>query len=118
VDLHKEVHEEMTRGVSAYPRKWGLTAPDPNIDHRRVPNLMIYFERQRKSLEISRTATDYLPGDVVAWNLGGGATHIGLVTNIISDTTGGYLVAHNMGAARVEDVLFSWEIIGHYRYFQ
>jgi uncharacterized protein len=118
VDLQKEVHEDMIRSFSAYPRKWGLAAPDANIDHRRVPNLMVYFERQQKSLKISRAATDYLPGDVVTWDLGGGATHIGLVTNIISETTGGYLVAHNMGAARVEDVLFSWEIIGHYRYFQ
>jgi uncharacterized protein YijF (DUF1287 family) len=118
VDLQKEVHEDMARSFSAYPKKWGLGGPDANIDHRRVPNLMVYFKRQRKALPITNDAGDYLPGDVVTWNLGGGATHIGLVTNIISDTPGRYLVAHNMGAARVEDVLFSWEIIGHYRYFQ
>lgn len=118
VDLQKEVHEDMARSFSAYPQKWGLSGPDANIDHRRVPNLMAYFKRQGKSLSVSKDAGDYLPGDVVTWNLSGGATHIGLVTNIISETSGAYLVAHNMGAARVEDVLFAWELTGHYRYFQ
>jgi uncharacterized protein YijF (DUF1287 family) len=118
VDLQKEIHEDMTRSFSAYPQKWGLARPDPNIDHRRVPNLMTYFTRQRKAVAISSDAGDYLPGDVVAWDLGGGTTHIGLVTNIMSDNTNGFLLAHNIGAGvRVEDVLFAWRIIGHYRFF-
>jgi uncharacterized protein len=119
VDLQKEIHEDMTRSFSVYPRKWGLSRPDANIDHRRVPNMMTYFARQGKSLKLSRSVADYLPGDVVAWDLGGGTTHIGLVTNILSETNGGgYLVAHNIGAGvRIEDVLLRWEIIGHYRYF-
>lgn len=118
VDLQKEIHEDMTRSFSAYPQKWGLARPDPNIDHRRVPNMMTYFARQRKALAISSDAKDYLPGDVVAWDLGGGTTHIGLVTNIISENSSGFLLAHNIGAGvRVEEVLFSWRIIGHYRFF-
>lgn len=119
VDLQKEIHEDMTRSFAAYPQKWGLTRPDANIDHRRVLNLMTYFARQGKSLPLSRNAQDYLPGDVVAWDLGGGTTHIGLVTNIMFENTESFQVAHNIGAGvRVEDVLFSWRIIGHYRYFQ
>lgn len=119
VDLQREIHDDMTESFSAYPQKWGLAKPDPNIDHRRVPNLMTYFARQGKSLPLSRTAADYLPGDVVAWDLGGGTTHIGLVTNIMFENTENFQVAHNIGAGvRVEDVLFSWRIIGHYRYFQ
>jgi len=119
VDLQKEIHEDMTRSFSAYPQKWGLARPDPNIDHRRVPNLMTYFTRQQKAVAISSDAVDYLPGDVVAWDLGGGTTHIGLVTNIMSDNTNGFLLAHNIGAGvRVEEVLFSWRIIGHYRFFK
>ncbi len=119
VDLQKEIHEDMTRSFAAYPQKWGLTRPDANIDHRRVLNLMTYFARQGKSLPLSRNAQDYLPGDVVAWDLGGGTTHIGLVTNIKFENTESFQVAHNIGAGvRVEDVLFSWRIIGHYRYFQ
>lgn len=35
-----------------------------------------------------------------------------------SENRNAYLVVHNIGAgARVEDVLFSWKITGHYRYF-
>jgi uncharacterized protein len=120
VDLQKEIHEDMTRSFAAYPQKWGLARPDANIDHRRVPNLMTYFARRGKALTLSRNAPDYLPGDVVAWDLGLGTTHIGLVTNILSEASaGGYQVAHNIGSGvKVEDVLLRWEIIGHYRYFQ
>jgi len=117
VDLQKEVHLDMKRSFSAYPKKWGLAAPDTNIDHRRVPNLMTYFKRKGKELSITRNGKDYLPGDIVAWDLGGGITHIGLMT----DQTGpsrNFQIVHNIGAgARLEDLLFSWQIIGHYRYF-
>ena len=119
VDLQKEVHEDMKRTFSAYPRKWGLTKTDANIDHRRVANLMTYFERKGKALAISAKAKDYLPGDVVAWELSDGLLHIGIVTNILSETTtDAYQIVHNIGGgARVEDRLFSWKVIGHYRYF-
>ncbi|MGB7926464.1 MAG: DUF1287 domain-containing protein [Pyrinomonadaceae bacterium] len=119
VDLQKEVHEDMNRNFSAYPKKWGLKKTDANIDHRRVPNLMTYFERKKKALPLSTRAEDYLPGDVVAWELNDGLLHIGMVTNILSEATPpGYQIVHNIGGgARVEDALFSWKIIGHYRYF-
>jgi uncharacterized protein len=118
VDLQKEVHEDMRRNFSSYPRKWGLVKPDTNIDHRRVPNLMTYFKRMRKALEISDDPKNYLPGDVVAWDLGNGLLHIGIVTNIKTQAGQNPGIVHNIGAgARLEDVLFSWRIIGHYRYF-
>jgi uncharacterized protein YijF (DUF1287 family) len=118
VDLQKEVHEDMTAAFAAYPKKWGLTKPDSNIDHRRVPNLMTFFERKGKSVAVTDKADDYRPGDVVTWDLGGGTTHIGIVTNVWSDRSANYLVAHNIGGGvRVENVLFSWRITGHYRYF-
>jgi uncharacterized protein YijF (DUF1287 family) len=118
VDLQKEVHEDMTLNFSAYSNKWGAKRPDSNIDHRRVPNLMTYFDRKGKSLPITKRREDYLPGDVVAWDLGGGLLHIGLVSNAKSWLTRNYEIVHNIGAgARLEDVLFSWKIIGHYRYF-
>src|SRR5689334_99789 len=118
VDLQKEVHEDMRRDFSAYPNRWGLRAPDANIDHRRVPNLMTYFKRRGKSLPITSDAKDYEPGDVVAWDLGGGQTHIGLVVNLRPREGERYYIVHNIGAgARLEDVLFAWRQIGHYRYF-
>ncbi|HVF57664.1 MAG TPA: DUF1287 domain-containing protein, partial [Pyrinomonadaceae bacterium] len=79
VDLQKEVHEDMVRDFAAYPRAWGLKKPDSNIDHRRVPNLMTFFERKGASLPVTSDAKDYRPGDVVSWDLGGKLTHIGIV---------------------------------------
>ena len=118
VDLQKEVHEDMARNFAVYPHHWGLKAPDANIDHRRVPNLMTFFDRQGKALPITTKATDYQPGDVVAWNLGGGLLHIGIVVNRRGRDSDRCYVVHNIGqGARLEDVLFSWRIIGHYRYF-
>ena len=118
VDLQKEVHEDMKRAFSSYPKRWGLARPDPNIDHRRVPNLMTYFERKGKSIAVITDPKDYLPGDVVAWDLGKGVLHVGVVTNLMPEGSQTYLLVHNIGwGARLEDVLFSWRIIGHYRYF-
>ena len=118
IDLQKEVHEDMTRARSEYPRKWGVSGTDTNIDHRRVLNLTTYFERQGKSLLITDDRADYLPGDVVAWDLSEGHEHIGILTNLSSDPDNHYLIVHNIGAgARLEDVLLAWKIIGHYRYF-
>ena len=119
VDLQKEVHEDMSGNFSVYPTKWSLKSPDPNIDHRRVPNLQIFFSRKGKSVPITNKAKDYNPGDVVAWDLDGkGMTHIGIVSNIFNEKTKRYLIVHNIGAgAQAEDKIFDWKIIGHYRYF-
>src|SRR6266576_60929 len=118
IDLQKEVHEDMTRARSEYPRKWGASGTDTNIDHRRVLNLMTWFERQGKSLPVTNDRADYLPGDVLAWDLSEGHEHIGILTNLSSEPDKHYLIVHNIGAgARVEDVLLAWKIIGHYRYF-
>jgi uncharacterized protein YijF (DUF1287 family) len=118
VDLQKEIHEDMTRSFSSYSNKWGAKKPDSNIDHRRVQNLMTYFERKGKTVPITDKRADYLPGDLVAWDLGGGLLHIGMVTGSKSWLTGNNQIVHNIGAgARLEDALFSWKIIGHYRYF-
>jgi uncharacterized protein YijF (DUF1287 family) len=119
VDLQKEVHEDMTANFSAYPRKWGLSSPDTNIDHRRVPNLQTYFSRKGKSLAVTRAPENYKPGDVVSWDLDGkGMAHIGVVSNLWNERTKRYLIIHNIGGGtNAEDRLFDWKITGHYRYF-
>lgn len=119
VDLQKEVHEDMAAHFSAYPKSWGLKATDTNIDHRRVPNLRKFFERKGKSLVVTNNPNNYKPGDLVTWDLNGrGLAHIGLVTNVWSEATKRYVIAHNIGSgARLEDRLFDWKITGHYRYF-
>lgn len=117
IDLQQEVHEDMRSDFSAYPKNWGLNKPDKNIDHRRVPNLMTYFERQQAKLAITDQASDYKPGDVVCWNLGGSILHIGIVVNQKSADGKRNLIIHNIGAGQVlEDMLFSYKIIGHYRF--
>ncbi len=118
VDLQKEVHEDMARNFSLYPRKWGLKKTDTNIDHRRVPNLMVFFERQAAGLPLSDDARDYKPGDIVTWDLGGQLTHIGIVVNVPSPAdVNRLMIVHNIGAGpQMEDVLFNWKITGHYRY--
>ena len=117
-DLQQRVHEDMRQAFGDYPQEWGLQGPDTNIDHRRVPNLMRYFERQGKSLPVSRNAADYQPGDVVTWDLGGGNWHTGVVSNVRLSGTGRLAIIHNIGSGtRQEDVLFAWKILGHYRYF-
>ena len=95
-----------------------LPRPDSNIDHRRVPNLRTFFSRKGENLPISSQAKDYLPGDLVTWDLGKGLTHIGMVVEQTTLVTGRHLIEHNIGAGpKIEDVLFDWKITGHYRYF-
>jgi uncharacterized protein YijF (DUF1287 family) len=117
LDLQKALHEDMTAHFREYPSRsrWGLEAPDANIDHRRVPNLMTWFRRAGYGRAITTEARDYLPGDIVAWNLGGNVTHVGFVSERRA-VSGAPLVIHNIGAGtREEDILFRYAVIGHYR---
>jgi len=117
IDLQKEVHEDMNLNFDIYPKIWELSHPDKNIDHRRVPNLMVFFKRNGTTKPISENTEDYLPGDIVCWNLGGNITHIGLVANKKFNNGNRYLIVHNIGGGQVlADCLFDFEIIGHYRY--
>lgn len=120
VDLQKEVHEDMQQNFAAYSNKrnWLLPHPDSNIDHRRVPNLMVFFARKGESLAISSRAEDYAPGDLVTWDLGRNVPHIGIVVDQKSPRSGRFMIVHNIGEGpKMEDVLFDWKITGHYRYF-
>lgn len=116
LDLQQRIHEDMRRNFSAYPRHWGLKRPDPNIDHRRVPNLMTWFARQGMALEVGKAAAGYKPGDIVTWDLGHGLQHIGIISDRRS-REGTPLAVHNIGqGTREEDILFRWPILGHYRF--
>ncbi len=120
LDLQVLVHEDMRRNFSKYPKKWGLSRTDKNIDHRRVPNLQRYFQRRGASLPVTDDAADYRPGDVVAWDLNGrGLTHIGIVVPTPAGQTGGGWIVHNIGyGPALENRLFEWTILGHYRFGQ
>jgi uncharacterized protein YijF (DUF1287 family) len=117
IDLQREVHEDMRANFDVYPKLWGLSRPDRNIDHRRVPNLMTFFKRHGVVKSISQNADDYQPGDIVCLDLGRGVTHIGIVSSKRSPDGKRYLIVHNIGAGQVlEDCLFNFRIIGHYQY--
>lgn len=116
IDLQKEVHEDMKANFSKYPTKWGLKKTDTNIDHRRVPNLDVFFERKGKKLAVTNNPNDYKTGEIVTWMIGGKLPHIGIVTHKKSNN-GNPLIVHNVGGGQVlEDCLFNWKIVGHYSY--
>ena len=117
IDLQKEVHEDMRANFAKYPKTWGLAAPDRNIDHRRVPNLMVFFSRHGETLPLSPNASEYNPGDIVCWQLRNGLTHIGIVADKKNRAGTRYQMVHNIGGGQVmENCLFDFKIIGHYRY--
>ena len=117
IDLQKEVHEDMKANFSLYPKNWGLKKTDTNIDHRRVPNLMKYFSRKGKVKKVTDNPGDYVPGDIVCWNLGGAITHVGIVVDKKSDDEKRYLIVHNIGNGQeLSDCLFTYKIIGHYSF--
>ncbi len=117
VDLQQLVHEDMARNFAAYPQSWGLERPDSNIDHRRVPNLRVFFKRKGAALAVGGLAEDYRPGDLVTMKLPGNLPHFAIVSHDMSDDGSRPMVVHNIGAgARLEDVLFAFEVTGHYRF--
>jgi uncharacterized protein len=117
VDLQERVHEDMKKNFDKYPRLWGLQRPDTNIDHRRVPNLMKFFTRHGETLPTTKIGSDYLPGDIVTWSLGNGLVHIGIVIEEKSTDGERPLIVHNIGRGQeISDCLFSFSLLGHYRY--
>jgi len=116
VDLQKDIHEDMQSHFDVYPKKWGLSITDSNIDHRRVENIQCFFHRIGKDQPITDDANDYKPGDIVTWQLRGGRSHIGIVS--LQKNGDHYLIVHNIGGGtQLEDYLFAKKITGHYRYW-
>ncbi len=119
IDIQRILHEDIRSNFDRYPSKriWGLIKPDKNIDHRRVPNLQIFFSRKGRSLAVTEDSLDYQPGDLVTWILPGNLPHIGIVTDQPSVDGKRFLIVHNIGQGpKLEDVLFRYKITGHYQY--
>lgn len=118
IDLQREVHEDLKANFSKYPnlKKWGLKKPDTNIDHRRVPNLEVFFTRKGQKLAVTQNAADYKTGEIVTWMINGKLPHIGIITHKKSPE-GNPMIVHNVGSGQVlEDCLLSYEIVGHFKY--
>ncbi len=121
IDLQKEVHEDMVSHFSQYPnlKKWGQHTTDTNIDHRRVPNLEVFFSRKGQKLPITLNANDYKPGEIVTWIISGKYPHIGIVTNKKAPNADRLMIVHNVGGGQVlEDCLFTYKIVGHFSYIK
>jgi len=115
LDLQELIHLDMKKAFSAYPKIWGLSTTDRNIDHRRVPNMRTFFKRRGAKQAFSKKPEAYLPGDIVTSIIGGKLAHCG----IVSDRKKGNrpLLIHNVGrGTREEDRIFAWPITGHYRW--
>lgn len=119
IDLQKEVHEDMVMHFNLYPnqKRWGLKSTDTNIDHRRVPNLEVFFGRKGQKLAVSNEASEYKTGEIVTWLINGKLPHIGIVTHLKSDDGKRPLLVHNVGGGQVlEDCLFDYTLVGHFKY--
>lgn len=117
IDLQKLVHEDMVSAFPTYPKTWGLRQADANIDHRRVPNLQVFLKRRKAQLPVTDDGRDYRPGDIVTQTLPGNKTHIVLVSDQLNAEGTRPLAIHNIGwGAQLEDVLFSFDVTGHYRF--
>ncbi|MEN8141499.1 MAG: DUF1287 domain-containing protein [Thermodesulfobacteriota bacterium] len=119
IDLQVLVHLDIKENFQQYPsrRIWGQLRPDTNIDHRRVPNLQVFFARAGGELPVSKEPGDYGPGDLVTWMLPGNLPHIGIVSSKKAWRSANPLIAHNIGRGpELSDMLFAYPITGHYRY--
>ncbi len=119
IDLQQRVNSDMSVGFNKYPNlsKWNRFGPDANIDHRRVLNLRVFFSRNGSALPITNDANDYWPGDLVTWDIMPGMPHIGVITHKATKDKKRPLIVHNMGKGpKLEDILFTMKITGHYRY--
>lgn len=119
-DLKGFIDDDILESVASYPRVAGQ--PDPNIDFRRVPNLVAFFARHGRAL-----AADVKPGDVatlVNWQPGDIVVfakpqeHVGVISDC-RRADGVPLVIHNAGPwASESDILLRWPtaITHHFRF--
>jgi uncharacterized protein YijF (DUF1287 family) len=121
IDLQQEIHRDMKRYFRKYPKKWGLKRPDSNIDHRRVPNMVVYFTRKGYKIPLAKQGdvSSYLPGDLVVWRIHNELTHIGIVSDQKVPATSRYYIIHNpFQGVEISDWLVEFEIINHFRIFE
>jgi uncharacterized protein len=117
-DLQAALNADMKLNFGAYPKRWGLSGPDANIDHRRVPNLQVFFTRQKAELPKPATSKDWQPGDIATMLVPGGRPHIGIVSATKVTGTDRYRVIHNIGlGTQNDDILEVLAVTGRYRFW-
>ncbi len=114
-NLKDLIDEDIKNNIDNYPRVAGK--PDPNIDFRRVPNLISFFTHNATTLttDLSQIA-EWQPGDIVTFE----NTHVGIISDKRNKNGVPYLI-HNGGQKnREEDFLEIYslysKISGHFRW--
>ena len=97
-DFQEHVHRDMAANFAQYPKRWGLTRTDRNIDHRRVPNIETWLVRHGHEL----AANDWQPGVMITCRVGGTLPHIGILSSR-KDARGRWKAIHNIGLGTLED---------------
>jgi len=116
-DLQEAVNRDMKKAFSTYPKAWGLSRPDSNIDHRRVLNLEHYFLRREADRPLPEDPSGYRPGDLVTQRVGSNLPHIAIVAERMSADGKRPMVVHNIGAGtRMEDTLDVFPAIYRFRF--
>lgn len=118
IDLQQRIHEDIRDHFALYPPRKDISRPDPNIDHRRVTNHLVFMQRFGQQLPTATTGEalkTWQPGDFVYWKLDSGQDHCGVLSDV-RNAEGVPLVIHNIGRAAQEDCLTAWKIVAHYRY--
>jgi uncharacterized protein len=117
IDLQQLVHDDMAKNFASYPKTWGLSKTDRNIDHRRVPNLQRFFQRQNAKLAISQDYSSFEAGDLVTMMLPRNLPHIGIVSDTSNDSGSKPMLIHNIGGGtQLEDILGLYRMTGRYRF--
>ena len=118
-DLQEKIHEDIKANWNDYPMsRWDAKKPDPNIDHRRVPNQLVWLKKNWQEI----TDGKYEPGDIVIWDMNGDGwtDHLGIISDVplpFGEGWGGAVI-HNYpspGYVAEEDVFNRWEITGVFR---
>ena len=100
--------------IREHPEEYGITAPDKNIDFRRVRNLKVFFSRNTVKLTTNVSETEqWQGGDIVIFE-----RHIGIVSDRRNKNGVPYIIHHNdpWQTAYEQDILEKrTDIVGHYR---
>lgn len=115
IDLQEEIQED----IAGRPKAYGhVKKPNPDIDHRRVRNLLVYMKKHLEPVEAGLgKVCEWLPGDVVFFDTlpKKGPDHIGILSFAV-DENGYPMVVNNWteGYTTAEMDLLSWVDVTHH----
>lgn len=112
IDLQRLIFVDAKRRPGDYPNQQGKL--DPNILHRRVKNMVVFFNALKTAKSTELAESNWKPGDIVVWRVYGSQLHVGICSNLRNDQGLPYVV-HNIQYCAEQDVLTAWPIVAHFR---